>query len=214
MNKRLFLKVSFIVFAILFILIVEYVLFTKKEVQISYQSPYTTLNTPVTSYIPTSTLVTPTIKKVTEIKQISTIDKNNIYHNPTLGFRVTLPNSTWYASKELTDDDPHLYTNKKCSEGYGPNCDALEIQGHDSDSALKKGADAYFYSLKEYGSDPIKLVSLIPNAIVIRSKAPGPAEGWKYQYNVFFQSQKKIYLIFTNNLRLEKNILPTFQLEN
>lgn len=143
----------------------------------------------------------------------ATIDKNYIYHNPTLGFHLRLPNAMWYMQPD-SDKDPHLYINQKCSNDGGSNCPALEIQFHGNEGVDKKDIDSYFSATEESGLHPIKQVSLIPGAVVIKSNAEGPAEGWKYEYKVFFQKEKKRYLVFTNDLSLEKNILPSFRLGN
>lgn len=132
-----------------------------------------------------------------------------IYQNTTLGFQLTLPNKTWYTEP---GDDPHLYANEACSQMDRLNCAALEVQNHDSE--FVQGPDATFNSLKAYGQNPVKLTSLIPGAVVIKSDAPGQAEGWSWEYDIFFSSVKKRFLIFTNDVSLEQSVLPTFKLLN
>lgn len=135
------------------------------------------------------------------------------YRNEKYGFEITFPNKDWYLPT-ASDNDPHFYATKECANSERPNCSALEIQNHDNDSEFSKGWEARINTLKIEGGNPIKLTSLIPKAIVIKSNAPGTAEGWSTQYDIFFQTGKKNFLIFSNNEALEKDIIPTFKLLN
>ncbi len=136
-----------------------------------------------------------------------------IYYNNLLKFSLAFPNEDWYLPS-ATDNDPHFYANAECANNENIDCPALEIQNHDNDSEFLKGWEAMFNTLKADGQNPIKLSSLIPGATVIKSNAPGPAEGWDYEYDIFFQTIKRRFLIFTNDETLEKDIIPNFRLIN
>lgn len=142
---------------------------------------------------------------------INTINGKNIYQNTTLNFQLTLPDKLWYFTPGQPDD-PHLYATKKCYENAQlyADCQALEIQNNDAD--FSQGIDATFTKAKSDERKPVKLTSLIAGATVIKAEAPGPAEGWKYEYDLFFLKEQKGFLIFTNDEKLEKSILPTFKL--
>lgn len=165
------------------------------------RSEMTSLNNKVSQLQQTSLTPTPT--------PTTTNTDTKIYQNTTLGFQLTLPNKSWYTEP---GNDPHLYANEACSQTDRVTCAALEVQNHDSEFA--QGPDATFNSLKADGQSPVKLTSLIPGAIVIKSYAPGPAEGWSWEYDIFFTAAKKRFLIFTNDVSLEQSVLPTFKLLN
>ncbi len=137
-----------------------------------------------------------------------------IYRNEKLGFELTFPNKNWYLPS-VTDKDPHFVANEECSDikifRYGNiDCSGLEVQNWTA--GFSEGWETRFNALKTNGQNPIKLSSLIPEAIVIKSDAPPPG-GWGLQYDIFFQTEKRRFLIFaTLNETLEKAIISTFKL--
>ena len=132
------------------------------------------------------------------------INQNTIYKNTTLAFQMTFP-AGWYLPP-LTDDDPHAYS---CATEYCTN-GALEVQG-DNDFS-NRNFEEFLSERKEEDADAKELINFIKGARVIKGKAPGPAEGWAYEYDIIFYNQKKGFLIFTNNDNLEQAILPSFRL--
>jgi outer membrane murein-binding lipoprotein Lpp len=172
------------------------------------RSEITSLNNKVAQLQQVSPTPTPTQNSASPTPaQTNTTTK--IYQNTTLGFQLTLSNKSWYTEP---GNDPHLYATEACSQMDRPNCATLEVQNHDGEFA--QGPDATFNGLNADGQNPVKLTSLIPGAIVIKSNAPGPAEGWSWEYDIFFSSAKKRFLIFTNDVSLEQSVLPTFKLLN
>ncbi len=131
-----------------------------------------------------------------------------IYRNDALGFSIELP-ATWYAPG-TSDTDPHFYESKACSEQDRITCDAFEVQNQDSEFA--EGPDAVLKAGVSAGLKPERLTALIPEAIVIESPPDGPAEGWYYEYHIFFSREKREFLIFSNDRKLESSIFPTMKL--
>lgn len=125
------------------------------------------------------------------------------YHNTAFGFDLDVPSATW-SLPDNASGDPHLYENAACAESERPNCLALEIQNQNNFTD--------FNSTTTDGTGSVRLDSLVPMAQVIRSNAPDAAEGWSYEYDLFFPAAHRGFTIFTNNLALEKDVLPTFRL--
>lgn len=130
-----------------------------------------------------------------------------VYTNPRMGFILSLPKG--WVLPSATDDDPHFYANESCAKADRVTCEALEVQNHD-EQAMQ--IESLFSQARAEGREPVKLGSLIPGATVIRSAAPGPAEGWKYEYDIFYPAQKKMFLVFTNSLSIETTVLSTLTL--
>lgn len=137
------------------------------------------------------------------------------YRNEKYRFGLTFPKD-WYLPS-ATDSNPHFYDKGECVNNYRISyaklsCSGLEIQNQTG--GFSEGWEATFNSLKTEGRNPIKLSSLIPEAIVIKSDAPGSASGWGIQYDIFFQTDKRRFLIFANRETLERYIISTFRLIN
>lgn len=131
----------------------------------------------------------------------------NIYTNSEVGFSLTLPKG-WYLPS-TTDNDPHFYETQACSNQDRIDCLALEIsQSGYSASQI----DQAFNDAKGNGGTPTKTTTLVSGATVIKGFVPGPAEGWSYEYHVFFIAQNKAFTIFTNDEKLETSVLATFKL--
>lgn len=136
---------------------------------------------------------------------------NTAYTNTYMDFTITLP-SSWYLPGS-TERAPHFYEAKKCTEedgnGITSPCAAFEIQADYSQPA--QSADEIFQKTLSEDRKPMKMPGIIPEAEVIRALPEEGAEGWNYEYYVLFQQQKR-FIIFSNDEKLEKDILPTFQL--
>ncbi|HSR89116.1 MAG TPA: hypothetical protein VLK22_01785 [Candidatus Udaeobacter sp.] len=143
------------------------------------------------------------------ISVISAVSSSSpkIYQNTTLGFKLTFPNQSWHTEQ---GNDPHFYESETCLQTEQSDCAALEVQNHDSE--FGQGAEAAFKVLQIDGKEPVKLNSLIPTAVVIKSIAPEGAKAWGWEYDIFFSAAKKRFLIFTNDAALEQSVLPTFSI--
>lgn len=132
-------------------------------------------------------------------------DSAKVYKNSVLGFELVLEQS-WRLPDEL-DYDPHFFF-----DGCSTKCPAFEIQNHDIDFTDDKAE--LLTDLVTQERNPQELTSLIPSAVVIKSDAPERAEGWKYQYDVFFPAEKRRFLIFSNSEHIEKDVLSRFRLSD
>ncbi len=130
------------------------------------------------------------------------------YHNLLNGFQISLPTSKW-CSPSPYDKDPHLYDENGCDRNSQQACFGIEIQYGGNDSLIT--IDQMFKQISGEGRNPIMLPNLISNASVIKSKAPGPAEGWIYAYDIFFNGQYRL-LIFSNNESFE-SVIKTLVLD-
>ena len=131
------------------------------------------------------------------------------YENYILGFTMSFAPG-WVLPKS-NDNDPHFYYGQECIknlDGLNAPCPAMEVQGSDyrnPEEVIQEYKDLDNFYVYEYGN-------LVPGAIVVKSSAPGPAEGWDYQYHIFFTEQKKSFLIFTNDENLEYGIVAGLRL--
>jgi hypothetical protein len=135
---------------------------------------------------------------------------SNIYKNEVLAFTIEVP-SGWYLPA-IDDTDPHFFETKACAESYNPTCAAFEIQNLDTEFA--EGPDAVFNIAASEGLHPQKHLNLISDAIVIETSPEAGAEGWYFEYHVFFSKEKRRFLIFNNDKKIEKSILSTFKVSN
>lgn len=131
-----------------------------------------------------------------------------VYKNTFGGYQLTFPNQLWVLPS-VTDEDPHFYADADCAKLEVPDCPTFEIQA--MGYPIEQGAEAYFQSLKRDGSNPVKLSSLISGAIMYKFTDP-TAEGWSYEYAIFFLAEKKSFLAFADNSGAVESILPTFKL--
>ena len=130
------------------------------------------------------------------------VSRYTVYKNPSLGFSVGLP-AGWYAPA-TTDNDPHFYS---CVH-Y--ECDmAFEIQR--SDDIALNGFDAAMKQANDDQLRPTEMKWLVKGARVIKSDAPGAADGWNDQYLVIFEKEQRAYTVFVNGWRAERLILPSLK---
>ncbi len=157
---------------------------------------------------------------------ITTKINSKIYTNKDFGFQVTLPDETWVAG--MGEVAVELYNHPECrfdhfpeeipaSCGKGKERSFTVSTDTGSDGLQKPDAVFTAYSKNSYFSGTKELPSLIPGAIVIKSDFVGdpnsvliPEE--PYYYSVFFLQSKKQFIITTNNIDLEKDVLPSFEL--
>lgn len=135
---------------------------------------------------------------------------NVIYGNEVLAFTIEMP-SGWYLPA-IDDTDPHFYETKMCAESYSTTCAAFEIQNHDTE--FIEGPDAAFNTASSNGLNPQRYSTLIPGAVVIRTSPEAGAEGWYFEYHVFFTKSKRRFLIFSNDKNLENSIFVTLKSRN
>ncbi len=136
-----------------------------------------------------------------------------VYKNSKVGFKLTVPKS-WHLP-EVTDQDPHFYSNKNCADG-GPNsnelpekCSALEVMAFEENASHEM--DSVFKNLKSEGQKPAYTTKIIPGATMIKADASPAAEGWMYEYHVLFPTTKQYFVIFSNDAKLENSILSSFR---
>lgn len=157
---------------------------------------------------PTPTPVQPTPTPTpTSTPTPTTTGQLNTYINSQVGFSLTLPKG-WFLPS-TTDNDPHFYETQACSNQDRIDCLAIEIS---QSSYSASQIDQALSDAIGNGGTPTKTTSLISGATVIKGYAPGAAEGWSYEYDVFFIAQNKTFTIFTNDKKLETSVLPTFKL--
>ncbi|MDO8676241.1 MAG: hypothetical protein Q7K16_01130 [Candidatus Azambacteria bacterium] len=132
------------------------------------------------------------------------INQTTVYKNTTLRFQMTFP-AGWYLPT-ATDEDPHAYS---CATYYCQN-GALEIQQHGY--FADKNFDEFLSEWKKEDPNAKELTNFIAGARVVKASAPGPAEGWSYEYDIIFYGQKTGFLILTDSDKLETSILSSFKL--
>ncbi len=140
------------------------------------------------------------------LKEFPQCSYNTIYQNTVFGIKLSFPNNVWCLPSS-SDNDPHIYNGSAC---IYESCPGLEIRNHSNDS--KFSFDILLNRATKEGRNPVVLSDLISDAIVIKSAAPGPAEGWLYEYGIFFKKNQRQFIIFTNNESIE-SILKTMKLE-
>lgn len=126
------------------------------------------------------------------------------YVNTVMGIEVQMPSLDWcFPSHD--HNDPHIYSSEGCRTDFNnQSCRAFEIQDHTSGSSeLAIGYEERYQRLVEEKRNPYFLRDLIKGAIVIKSDAPGPAEGWTYEYDIYFENTSKKLLIFTGSNSVE-----------
>ena len=155
-----------------------------------------------------TSLVKPTNAVPASFSSSSTIGISNVvYRSEALAFTIELP-SGWYL-RPGDDTDPHFYETKECSEQDNITCAAFEVQNHDTQFA--EGPDGAFRFAESEGLKPQKRSALIPDATVIETGVRAGAEGWYFEYHVFFPKAKRRFLIFSNDKTLENDIFPTMK---
>ena len=161
--------------------------------------------------VPNPTQATkPNVQQPTETTPIeesnggTKINQTTVYKNTALAFQMTFP-AGWYLPT-ATDNDPHAYS---CATYYCQN-GALEVQEHND--FADKNFDEFLSELQKEDPDAKELMNFIPGARVVKASAPGPTEGWSYEYDIIFYGQKKGFLVFTNSDKLETSILSSFKL--
>jgi hypothetical protein len=117
-----------------------------------------------------------------------------VYHNSLYGFKISLPSEEWCSPSPL-EKNPHLYDENGCGQDSRQSCHGIEIQDHSEYN--EAGINETFNNAKKENRNPVILKKLIADATVIKSTAPGPAKGWEYEYDIFFNNQRR-FLIFSN----------------
>lgn len=133
--------------------------------------------------------------------------KTTVYKNRVNGFSLMVPKG--WLLPDPNDNDPHLYDERGCGQNSQQPCFGIEIQYGGNDSSVT--IEQMFQQILEEKRNPVMLPDLISNALVIKSDAPGPAEGWIYEYDIFFNGQYKV-LIFSNKESFE-SVIRTFTLD-
>lgn len=127
-------------------------------------------------------------------KEASDCRYTETYHNLSYGFKISLPSDKW-CSPSPHDKDPHLYDENGCGQNSQQPCHGIEVQDHSQYPVVE--IDEIFKQIKKEGRNPVILSDFISGAMVIKSTAPSPAEGWVFEYNVFFSNQRR-FVIFSN----------------
>ena len=167
-----------------------------------------TTSTPIASVTPTAIISETPRPPVADSYRGTKISKTTTYRNIALGFQITFP-AGWYIP-DSSDPDPHAYESGPkydCGRAFG--CEnALEILSY---SLTPETYDESFQKLTTEDRHPSEFLDLVPGARVIRSDAPGAAEGWTYHYGIFYYNELR-FGIFTNNEILEKTVLYSFRI--
>lgn len=164
-------------------------------------------------------VVTPDLKILTNLAPKETCKHGKKYFNSVSNYSIDIPSESWCLPSEI-ENDPHIYSDDSClsydsttSEesfyAYAP-CIGFEIQDHGIVEPQENQSE-FDATFNDKSVDPRILKSLIKDAVVIRSEAPGAAEGWSYEYDIYFPKEHRQFLIFSSNDSFE-GIFKTFTL--
>lgn len=143
---------------------------------------------------------------------------DHFYRNTAIGFEVALPDRNWtLPSSEETD--PHLYGSKDCALAAATagridtSCAALEFYGY----AFGSDPETLLATLNRDYDFPegraVRMDSLVPGAVVVRSGTTNDLTDSDYQYSVFFTgTQNSLGIVTWNVPNFETEILPTLKL--
>lgn len=133
-------------------------------------------------------------------------EKPTLYENDAIGFTIMTPKGWLLPS--IDDVDPHFRDGSRCWEERWSEeklCRGIiEIQG--SPNPSDRSLEQEYREIEAAEQKPVILSNLIRNARVIRSIAPGPAEGWSLKYSVFFENERRYFVIFASDISAESVI--------